>query len=94
MRVLITNARLENYAGTEVTVRDLALEMQRQGREPLVYSPVLGAVAKEIRNSGIEVTDQLSNLAKPPDIIHGHHHPQVIEALSRFPQVPAVFVCH
>jgi hypothetical protein len=94
MRVLITNPRLENYAGTEVVVRDLSLELQRQGHEPLVYSPKLGAVAKEIRSHGIEVTDQLSCLPQAPEIIHGHHHPQVIEALLHFPQVPAIFVCH
>src|SRR5215510_7870421 len=74
-------------------VRDLALELRRQGHEPVVYSPRLGPVAEEIRNSGVVVTDQLSKVVAAPDIIHGQHHP-AIEALLRFPSTPAVYVCH
>src|SRR5215813_2294143 len=74
-------------------VRDLALELRRQGHEPVVYSPRLGPVAEEIRDSGIAITDQLTSVATAPDIIHGQHHP-AIEALLRFPSTPAVYVCH
>ena len=93
MRILITNAYLDLYAGTQVMVRDLALELRRQGHEPVVYSPRLGPVAEEIRDSGIAITDQLTSVATAPDIIHGQHHP-AIEALLRFPSTPAVYVCH
>lgn len=93
MRILITNAHLEHYAGSEVVVRDLALELQRRGHEPLVYSPKLGAIAQELIVRGVQVTDQLSKLRSVPDIIHGHHHPQTLEALLHFPSVPAIFVC-
>lgn len=81
------------HAGTQVVVRDLALELRRQGHEPVVYSPRLGAVAAELRDSGIQVTDRLSSLTAAPDIIHGQHHP-AMEALLRFPSTPAVYVCH
>ncbi|HUK88647.1 MAG TPA: glycosyltransferase [Terriglobales bacterium] len=94
MKILITNAHLENPAGTEVVVRDLAGEFLRRGHTPLVYSPKLGAVAEEIRNRGIEITDRLESLSAVPDVIHGHHHPQVVEALLHFPATPALFVCH
>ncbi|HJX83180.1 MAG TPA: glycosyltransferase family 4 protein, partial [Candidatus Angelobacter sp.] len=93
MKILITNAHLENYAGSEVVVRDLALELQRRGHEPLVYSPKLGAIAQELIGKGVQVTDQLSELRTAPDIIHGQHHPQTIEALLHFPSVPAIFAC-
>jgi len=93
LRILITNAYLDLYAGTQVMVRDLALELRRQGHEPVVYSPRLGPVAEEIRDSGIAITDQLTSVATAPDIIHGQHHP-AIEALLRFPSTPAVYVCH
>lgn len=93
MRILITNFDLDAYAGTQIVVRDLAVELQRQGHEPLVYSPRLGAVAQEIKKCGIEVTDQLSSTSPVPDVIHGHHH-QTLEALLRFPSVPAIYVCH
>ncbi|HEV3037708.1 MAG TPA: hypothetical protein VHA33_07985 [Candidatus Angelobacter sp.] len=94
MKILITNADLDIYAGTQVVVRDLALELRRQGHEPMAYSPRLGEVAAELRSRGIEVTNSLDHLSCVPDVIHGHHHRLVIEALLRFPAVPAVFACH
>lgn len=93
MKILITNAQLEKYQGTEVVVRDLAGELKRQGHEPLVYSPKLGAVAAEIKSCGILVTDQISSIDTVPDIIHGHHQ-QTLEALLQFPSTPAIYVCH
>jgi hypothetical protein len=85
---------MDGYTGTEVVVRDLALELQRQGHIPLVYSPRLGGPAEELRKHDIEITNDLQNLSTVPDVIHGHHHAQVIEALLCFPSVPAIFVCH
>jgi Glycosyltransferase Family 4 len=93
LRILITNVCLDGYAGTEVVVRDLAIELSRHGHDPVVYSPKLGPVADEIRNAGITVTDRLDSLTSVPDLIHGHHH-QAMEALLHFPSVPAVYVCH
>ncbi len=40
------------------------------------------------------VIDRLSDLAEPPDIIHGHHHYETLTALLRFPDTPAVYFCH
>ena len=94
MKILITNTRLNEFTGTEIVVRDLALELQRQGHTPLVYSPLLGAIAQEIKNHGIEVASKLTSLSCVPDVIHGHHHPLVVEALLHFPSLPAVYVCH
>jgi len=93
LKILITNAYLDDYAGTQVVVRDLALELRRQGHEPMVYSPRLGPVAAELRDSGVLVTGQLSNLNVTPDIIHGQHY-TAMEALLQFPSTPAVYVCH
>ncbi|HKE32964.1 MAG TPA: glycosyltransferase [Candidatus Angelobacter sp.] len=93
MKILITNAYLDVYAGTQVVVRDLALELLRQGHEPVIYSPFVDAVADEIRSSGIMVVDSLSRLTGSFDIIHGHHL-QALEALLYFPSVPGIYVCH
>ena len=93
MKILITNAYLDIYAGTQVVVRDLALELLRQGHQPLVYSPRLGQVAAELTNAGVSVTDRLDTTTFVPDIIHGQHY-LVIEALLRFPSTPAIYVCH
>src|SRR5215469_7454652 len=93
LKVLITNAYLDVYAGTQVVVRDLALELRRQGHEPMVYSPRLGAVAEALSNSGIHVTDQLATITEAPDVIHGQQY-AAIEALLHFPNTPAIYVCH
>jgi glycosyltransferase involved in cell wall biosynthesis len=94
LRVLITNTALENRAGSELYVRDLALELLRRGHRPMVYSPRLGDVAREIRRATIPVVDDPASIGSAPDLIHGQHHLETMSALARFPGVPAVYVCH
>jgi hypothetical protein len=94
VRILITNKIVDTRTGTEIVVRDLALALQRRGHETIVYASILGGVAREIAAAGIATTDDLSTIADAPDIIHGQHHAQVVEALLHFPDVPAIYVCH
>ena len=75
-------------------VRDLAVGLARRGHKPIVYSPTLGAVAAEIAARGIAVIDDLQKLAETPDIVHGQHSIPAAEALIRFPDAPAIYVCH
>ncbi len=94
MRILFTNNTLSERAGTELYVRDLALAFIKQGHEISAYSRILGEVANELKSVGVEVVDNLNDLARPPDVLHGHHHPETMTALLRFPQTPAIFVSH
>lgn len=94
LRVLITNRTLAGRSGTETYVRDLALALLRLGQQPIVYSPRLGAIASELRDLTVPVVDDLAQVAAPPDIIHGHHHVETMNALLHFQNAPAVFVCH
>ncbi|HUI43108.1 MAG TPA: glycosyltransferase family 4 protein [Terriglobia bacterium] len=94
MRILLTNVVLTGRTGTEMVVRDLALELKRRGHDPQVYSPALGAIAEELRSQGVPVLSDLRRISPPPDVIHGHHHPPTLAALLRFPDAPAVVVCH
>lgn len=94
LTVLLTNLTLASRTGTEVAIRDFARALQARGHTPVVYSPTLGEIATEIRKSTVPVVDDLGRLAHAPDVIHGHHHPQTMAALLRFPGVPAVFFCH
>lgn len=94
LRVLLTNSELEAYAGSGLTVRDLALELSRQGHTPIVYSPKSGLLAKEISSYGIQVTSDPANLAMAPDVIHGQQHPQLVQALLQFPDTPGLLVCN
>jgi glycosyltransferase involved in cell wall biosynthesis len=94
LRVLITNIELWPPSGTVRYVRDLALELQRQGHTPTVFSSTAGPVVEELRGAGVAVTDRLGRLQETPDIIHGHHHAPTLVALRRWPTIPAIHVCH
>jgi hypothetical protein len=94
LRVLMTNGGLDHRAGSELYVRDVATALLDRGHTPVVYSTVLGEVARELRTATIPVTDNLDSLATPPDVIHGQHHVETMTALLRFPDTPAVTVCH
>lgn len=94
MKILLTNNTLQQRAGTELYVRDVALKLQREGHTPFVYSAILGDVANEIRAATIPVVSDLKSLSIVPDIIHGQHHLETMTALLHFPKVPAVYFCH
>lgn len=94
LRILITNYRLDSHTGTELYVRDIALELRRQGHTPVVYTSWLGKVSDELKAAGITVTDSLKHLDFQPDIIHGHHCYETLSAVIRYPGVPTLFICH
>ena len=94
LRVLITNNTLDSRAGTELYVYDVAVALLERGHKPVAYSNVLGQVATELQAAGVPTTDQLDSLSCAPDLIHGHHHLEVMTALTHFPGVPAILFCH
>jgi methyltransferase family protein len=94
LRVLLTNITLASRTGTEVNTRDIALGLVRRGHQPVVYSPDLGEMAREIRAATVPVVDDLAAVGVAPDVIHGHHHTVTLEALLRFPGVPGIYFVH
>jgi glycosyltransferase involved in cell wall biosynthesis len=94
LNILITNIWLSNHGGTEVGVRDLAVAFHKRGIHVEVYSPELGVVADEIRDAGIHITDSVENLVLKPDVIHAQHFIPSMDAMIRFPDVPAVYFLH
>jgi len=94
LTVLITNIEMWPRTGTVLYVRDLALELQRQGHSPMVYTLKVGSVGEELRAAGIPVVTRLDRLAARPDVIHGHHLHTRMMAVQQLPGVPAVAVCH
>ena len=94
LRILITNNALAGRGGSELYVRDVALGLLRRGHEPVVYSTILGEVARELRAANVPVVDNLNQLSAAPDLIHGHHHMETMTALLYFPRVPAINFCH
>ena len=93
MKVLVTNCALQTHAGSELYVRDVVRGLRRAGHSPVVWSPMLGAVADEIRATGVPVHGDLADVPEP-DLVHGQMHDETIAALSRFPDRPGLFVQH
>lgn len=93
-RVLIATHSATSVSGTDLYTRDLALALLRRGWQPVVYTTCLGSIAEELRQATIPVTSDINAVAAAPDVIHGHHHLETLTALTRFPGVPALFVCH
>src|SRR5258708_25208882 len=92
--VLTARFDLAARTGTAVYTRDLALALLRRGHLPIVYASQTGPLAEELRHATIPVVTDLDDGAAPPDVIHGHHQLETLTALTRFPRVPALFVCH
>jgi len=94
LRVLITNHTLAGRGGSELYVRDAATELLKRGHTPIVYSVILGEVARELEAASIRVLDDLNKLAEVPDLIHGQQHMELMTALLHFPRVPAIQFIH
>lgn len=94
MKVLFTNTSLAHRTGTELYVAELAGALAARGHRPMVWSPVLGALAGELARQGIPVSDDLGALPEAPELIHGHHNLETLTALLHFSRVPGLFVCH
>ncbi len=92
--ILLANLTLAGRTGTEIVTRDLALGFKRRGSAVSVYTTALGPIADELVANGIRVCTRLPDLDGSPDVVHGHHHVQTVEALLHFPSARGVFVCH
>ncbi len=94
LRVLITNFTLSGRSGSELYVWDLATALLARGHHPIVFSPVLGPLARDLREATVPVVSSLADVSVAPDVIHGHHNLEIMRAVLHFPGVPAVRVCH
>lgn len=94
LTILLTNHTLADRGGSDLFVRDVATALLARGHRPVVYSPVLGTVAEDLRLATVPVTDDLNSIGEPPDIIHGQHHLETMTALLHFGGVPGIFYCH
>lgn len=94
MRILLTNRSLDQRAGSELYLYELATRLLARGHSPIAFSPRLGQVAAALRQATVPVVDDLAAIGEPPDLIHGQHHLAAMTAMLHFPGVPALFVCH
>jgi hypothetical protein len=94
LNVLITNICLNSRTGTELYVRDLALELRRQGHYPAVYTSIPGSIAEELQALDIPVSSDVRALKSRHDVIHGHHWKETLNAVLHYHGIPAIFICH
>jgi hypothetical protein len=94
VNVLLASFTLRYRKGAELYVRDLALELRRQGHSAAVYAPTRGVLAEELSEAGVPVVTRLRALSFRPDIIHGNFRRETLAAVLRYPDVPALSTCH
>lgn len=94
MNILITNHSLSVPAGSEWVVIELAMALTRLGHRVAAASTDLGEVAGLMREVGIPVLSSSQDVPFCPDVIHGQHHLNTMEALCAWPDVPALYHCH
>lgn len=94
LRILITTLELDTRRGVQNVSRDLAVGLRNAGHAPVVYARKSGPVADDLRAAGFQVETNVQAIEGSFDVIHGHHLVACSPALARYPETPAVFVCH
>ena len=93
MRILVTNEHLDQRAGSDLFVRDLARGLQRLGHFVIAYSSDLRERQRLLERDPIAVATDLASLTFRPDIIHARHHLDAMSAVVALPGVPAIYHC-
>jgi hypothetical protein len=93
MRILITNERLDQRAGSDLFIRDLARGLQGLGHFVIAYSSDPREQSRLLERDSISVATDLEQLPFRPDIIHARHHLDAITAVTALPGVPAIHHC-
>lgn len=96
MRILIANVCIGGRTGSEVHTKDLALALQRRGHTCAIFVKRLREDLDVIslRAAGVVVTNSLKEIGWVPEVIHGHHLYQTVQACIAFPRTPAIQICH
>jgi hypothetical protein len=90
---LITNEQLDQRAGQDLFIRDLARALQKRGHFVIAYSSDTRQLRRLLERDSITVATRLDNLPFRPDIIHSRHHLDALTAVMGLPGVPAVHHC-
>ena len=92
-KVLLGNNTLDSLAGSETWTYTLAMELQRTGHSVMVYSPLLGQIARKLEVAGIRCVSSLKETDEPAIIICNHHD-ITTDLHSRFPRAPIIATVH
>ena len=94
MRILMTQRELRERGGSEMVTVELAVELSKRGHEVAVFCARASRLQTLVLAAGVWVKHRLSEIPWKPDVIHGHHHLQMVTALSYFEATPAIYYCH
>ena len=92
MKILIANNTLSILGGSETYYLTLAKELKKQGHNVHGYSPLLGIIARKMRENGIECYSGLPN--KNYDAIIASHYHIVDSLREAYPDTPIISVIH
>jgi hypothetical protein len=94
MNILITNLGVSGNSGTELYVKELAIELKSRGHNIEIYTLFLGNPFIELIIENINVVNSLNLLKYKPDIIHSHHNILTYKVTSYFKYTPVIFFIH
>jgi len=93
-RILLVTIILIGRTGTEVVCCETARGLRKRGHDVTIYTQQDGPTADQLRTEGFQVTTDLASVTHVPDVIQANQTFPLLEAIDRFPAVPAISICH
>ena len=95
-RVVLCNYGMDGYAGSELWTSDVAKYLKSQGISAIVYTGVIGLVAKSLAEAGVEVTSSLERVERfEPNLLHINHFEAARPVIDRMnARVPIINMVH
>ena len=94
LNILLAMCYLAHRTGAELFTRDIALWLRHRGHSVTVFATTFGEMADELRHESIACITDPQLMMRRPDIIIGNTHHETVRAILRFPDVPALSICH
>jgi FkbM family methyltransferase len=92
VRIALCNVALDNYAGSELWVSDIAKYLKTSGIDVIVYSPHCGKVAADLGMAQVRVTSSIDDVACfDPSLLHINHFESAKPLIERLKKSALVF---
>lgn len=93
VHVLLVNVVLTGRTGTEVVCCEMARGLRQRDHKVSIFVQQTGPAADQLLREGFHVTSDIESVTTP-DVIQANQNYPLLEAVARFPQVPAIAICH
>lgn len=92
IKILVANNTFQILAGSETYYLTLAKELVKQGHIVDAYSPLLGIIARKMKENGVNCYSEIPD-KKYDVIIASHYH--IVDSLRKaYPDTPIISVIH